>query len=314
MGPTAGSAISPAPARARPVVEYGRFVSFTPPALSALRPHCTLGRSFGLLDDFKYEQTDPDRFYGHLAEDTVALLEGIAAGAGLTKSAGPGFTTDGGDARTSSSGKGRGEAGASPLTGTRILDVGGGPGYFGRAFAERGVEYYTCEPDVGEMAAAGIRLDSSVRGSGLELPFRDGAFDLTYSSNVAEHVAEPWRMGREMLRVTAPGGLIVYSYTVWHGPFGGHEMGMTHYLGGDRARRMYEKKHGKRPKNYYGESLFEVGCAEGLAWGREMDRAGHAELLAAFPRYHPWWAGWMTKVPVLREVAVSNLVLVMRKK
>ena len=121
-------------------------------------------------------------------------------------------------------------------------------------------------------------------------------------------------MGREMLRVTAPGGLIVYSYTVWHGPFGGHEMGMTHYLGGDRARRMYEKKHGKRPKNYYGESLFEVGCAEGLAWGREMDRAGHAELLAAFPRYHPWWAWWMTKVPVLREVAVSNLVLVMRKK
>ena len=103
MGPTAGSAISPAPARARPVVEYGRFVSFTPPALSALRPHCTLGRSFGLLDDFKYEQTDPDRFYGHLAEDTVALLEGIAAGAGPTKSAGPGFTTDGGDAGTSSS-------------------------------------------------------------------------------------------------------------------------------------------------------------------------------------------------------------------
>ena len=60
-------------------MEYGRFVSFTPTALSALRPHCTLGRSFGLLDDFKYEQTDPDRFYGHLAEDTVALLEGIAA-------------------------------------------------------------------------------------------------------------------------------------------------------------------------------------------------------------------------------------------
>lgn len=264
---------------------------FTPPALSALRPHCTLRRSFGLLDDFKYEQTDPDRFYGHLAEDTVALLEGIAAGCLTTPADGP-----------------------SPLTGTRILDVGGGPGYFGRAFAERGVDYYTCEPDVGEMAAAGIRLDSSVRGSGLDLPFATGAFDLTYSSNVAEHVAEPWRMGREMLRVTRPGGLVVYSYTLWYGPFGGHEMGLTHYLGGDRARRMYERRHGKRPKNYYGESLFEVGCAEGLDWGREMERSGRAELLAAFPRYHPWWAWWMTRVPGFREVAVSNLVLVLRKK
>ena len=289
-------------------------MSFTPPALSELRSHCTLRRSFGLLDDFKYEQTDPDRFYGHLAEDTVALLEGIAAGSGLTRSGGARVTTADATTRTSSSREKTGNKTASPLAGTRILDVGGGPGYFGRAFAERGVEYYTCEPDVGEMAAAGIRLDSSVRGSGLDLPFRDGAFDLAYSSNVAEHVAEPWRMGREMLRVTAPGGLVVYSYTLWYVPFGGHEMGLTHYLGGDRARRMYEKKHGKRPKNYYGESLFEVGCAEGLAWGREMQRAGHAELLAAFPRYHPWWAWWMTKVPVLREVGVSNLVLVLRKK
>ncbi|MDO5029906.1 MAG: class I SAM-dependent methyltransferase [Corynebacterium sp.] len=267
--------------------------SLIPPALKPLRRFATLKRSFGLLNDFKYEQTDPDIFYGHLANDTVGLLEGIAAGARRSSSR---FTTE------------------SPLRGNRILDVGGGPGYFGRAFAERGVEYYTCEPDVGEMAAAGIKLDSSVRGSGLDLPFRSGAFDLTYSSNVAEHVPDPWRMGREMLRVTAPGGLVVYSYTVWFGPFGGHEMGRTHYLGGDRARRMYEKKHGKRPKNYYGESLFRVDCSEGLTWARAMERAGEAELLAAFPRYHPWWAWWMVHVPIFREFAVSNLVLVLRRK
>ena len=38
--------------------------------------------------------------------------------------------------------------------------------------------------------AAGITLASSVRGSGMELPFIDEAFDITYSSNVAEHVPE----------------------------------------------------------------------------------------------------------------------------
>lgn len=261
-----------------------------------LQKFATLRRSFGLLSDFQYEQTDPDIFYGHLADDTVSLLEHISSG------------NTGGEGQAPTEG-----SSDSPLSGQRILDVGGGPGYFGKAFAARDVEYYTCEPDVGEMAAAGIELDSSVRGSGLELPFRDDVFDMTYSSNVAEHVAEPWRMGKEMLRVTKPGGLVVYSYTCWFGPFGGHEMGFTHYLGGDRARRMYEKKHGHRPKNYYGESLFEVGCAEGLDWARALQRDGAAKLLAAFPRYHPWWAWWMVKIPALREVTVSNLVLVLRK-
>ena len=276
-----------------------------PEPLRALGPHATLRRSFGLLDSFRYEQPEPARFYGHLADDTVSVLEGIADGelAPAAHGSRPSPTADGAV----------GEIVDSPLTGARILDVGGGPGYFAEAFARRGADYVTCEPDVGEMAAAGIHLESSVRGSGLELPFRDGVFDLTYSSNVAEHVAEPWRMGREMLRVTRPGGLVVYSYTIWYGPFGGHEMGRTHYLGGDRARRMYERKHGKRPKNYYGESLFKVHCREGLEWGREMDRSGEAELLAAFPRYHPWWAWWMTRVPIFREVAVSNLVLVLRR-
>ena len=60
--------------------------------------------------------------------------------------------------------------------------------------------------------------------------------DICLSSNVAEHVPRPWQLGGEMLRVTKPGGLAVLSYTVWLGPFGGHEMGLTHYLGG-AARR-----------------------------------------------------------------------------
>ena len=40
----------------------------------------------------------------------------------------------------------------------------------------------------------------------MRLPFRDGSFDVCYSSNVLEHVEHPWRMGAEMLRVTKPGG------------------------------------------------------------------------------------------------------------
>ncbi|KAB1503234.1 class I SAM-dependent methyltransferase [Corynebacterium sp. 320] len=260
--------------------------SIVNPALTQWKKRATLRRAWGLLSDFKYEQTNPDIFYGHLAEDTVGLIKALYAGAT-----------------------------GSALAHTRILDVGGGPGYFGVAFAKEDAQYYTCEPDVGEMAAAGIRLASSVRGSGLDLPFRDEAFDITYSSNVAEHVPDPWRMLDEMLRVTAPGGVVIYSYTCWLGPFGGHETGLwPHYVGGEFAARRYRRMHGTEPKNRWGVSLFDVSCGDGLQASNNIgQRNGNAELVATFPRYHPWWAWWMVRVPVLREFLVSNLVLVFRK-
>lgn len=237
-----------------------------------------LRRSWRLLRSFSFEQSDPGRFYGPLAEDTAELIVAIAADM---------------------------EVSGEPVA---VLDVGGGPGYFHRAFASRGMDYVTVEPDVGEMAAAGISVPASVRGSGMDLPFRDECFDVVYSSNVAEHVAKPWQMADEMLRVSKPGGVMVLSYTVWLGPFGGHETGLwPHYVGGDFARRRYERVHGRRPKNVFGESLFAVSCAQGLRWGRRQGAV-------FFPRYHPWWAWWVVRVPILREFLTSNLVIVVKKK
>ena len=64
-----------------------------------------------------------------------------------------------------------------------------------------------------------------------------------------------------MLRVTRSGGLVFISYTVWFGPWGGHETAPWHFLGGMRARRRYARVHGHEPKNRYGESLFPVTVA-----------------------------------------------------
>ena len=241
----------------------------------------TLSRSLRLLNQFRFEQRDPARFYGALAADTAAMVTDLWRDA-----------TD-----------------SSPA-GRTVLDVGGGPGYFAAAFAAAGLRYIGVEPDPAEMhagAAAVDRQTTYVRASGMALPFADASVDICLSSNVAEHVAQPWRLGREMLRVTRPGGLAVLSYTVWLGPFGGHEMGLTHYLGGARAAERYTRKHGHRPKNDYGSSLFAVSVADGLDWA-----ASTGALVAAFPRYHPRWAWWMTRVPVLREFGVSNLVLVLK--
>jgi SAM-dependent methyltransferase len=145
----------------------------------------------------------------------------------------------------------------------------------------------------------------------MNLPFRDASVDLCYSSNVLEHVPRPWDMAEEMVRVTRPGGTVFISYTVWYGPWGGHETAPWHFLGGARARRRYASKHGHEPKNRYGDSLFRVTVRDGLRWAHTQTGA---DVVALLPRYNPWWSHWMLRVPVLREVVTWNLVLVLRKR
>lgn len=244
----------------------------------------TLARSLRLLSEFRYERPDPARFYRALAADTAAMVSDLW------------LATHGG-----------------PPVDRTLLDVGGGPGYFATAFADTGIHYIGVEPDPNEMHPAGPAGSSGagtlVRASGMALPIADDAVDICLSSNVAEHVPRPWQLGTELLRVTKPGGLAVLSYTVWLGPFGGHEMGLSHYLGGARAAARYARKHGHPAKNDYGSSLFAVSAAEGLEWA-----ASTGATIAAFPRYHPRWAWWLTSVPVLREFLVSNLVLVLQPR
>lgn len=245
--------------------------------LTRTRPwRADLRRSVHLFGEFRHEQTDPARFYTALAEDSVQQV-----------------------------------CHYHDLAGQVLVDVGGGPGYFRDTFAAAGATYFALDSDVGELAGAGEIGAGTVIGSGMELPFRTGSVDVCYSSNVLEHVPDPWRMAEEMVRVTRPGGLIFISYTTWFGPWGGHETSPWHFLGGARARRRYTAVHGHEPKNKFGESLFAVSVAEGLRWARRQDGAQVVQLV---PRYNPWWSRWLLHVPVVREVLTWNLVLVLRRK
>ena len=234
-----------------------------------------LRRSVRLLGEFRHEQTDPDRFYSAIADDSVGQLSTYL-----------------------------------DLAGKTVLDVGGGPGYFRSAFRAAGADYWALDADVGELAGTGRIASGTVVGDGMNLPFRDDSVDLCYSSNVLEHVSSPWTMADEMLRVTRPGGIAFISYTVWYGPWGGHETAPWHFLGGMRARRRYLARHGHEPKNKYGESLFQVTVRDGIRWA---ERQQGGEVLALIPRYNPCWSYWMTRVPLLRELVTWNLVIVVRK-
>jgi SAM-dependent methyltransferase len=235
----------------------------------------SLSRSIRLFRAFLVEQTDPDHFYSTLAADSVRQLAEFAT-----------------------------------LPGSILLDVGGGPGYFNDAFTSAGAHYLGVDPDLGELSARGRPLAGMIRASGCALPFRDGSVDICYSSNVLEHIGNPRAMIAEMIRVTRPGGTVFVSFTPWYSPWGGHETAPWHYFGGHYAQRRYARRTGRQPKNRFGESLFRLTVGAALRLARRAD----AELVAALPRYHPWWAWWISAVPVLREIASWNLVMVFAKR
>ena len=246
----------------------------------------TLSRSLRLLGQFRFEQPDPARFYGALAEDTAAMVTDLWRGdhAVRRRPAGPCSTWAAAPAisRPPSPTPACTTSASNPIP----AEMHGGPG--GTSDRRR-------------------RTATYVRASGMALPFADASVDICLSSNVAEHVPQPWRLGSEMLRVTRPGGLAVLSYTVWLGPFGGHEMGLSHYLGGARAAERYTRKHGHRPKNDYGSSLFAVSASDGLRVGGEHRRAGRriSPLPPAMGVVDDACAG-------AEGIPVSNLVLVLR--
>ena len=233
-------------------------------------------RSAKLFRSFLTEQTDPDGFYSLIADDAVALIEKHES-----------------------------------LYGKTVADFGGGPGYYTRAFRSAGARCVLIDADLQELRSRGSADPAAVQGLAEESPLADDSVDIAFSSNLLEHVRDLGDVADELARVIRPGGLLVLSYTIWLGPWGGHETSPWHYLGGHRAARHYERRHGKRPKNVYGESMFAASAKAGMEWARSRP---DLQLLEERPRYLPPRARAVLRVPGVRELLTWNLWLVLRKR
>ncbi len=93
---------------------------------------------------------------------------------------------------------------------------------------------------------------------------------------------EPWRLAREMLRVTRPGGLAVLSYTVWLGPFGGHEMGLT-----PLPRRRPRRRPLRPQARPSAEEQLRIVTVRGLRRGRPRLRREHRRAGRRIPPLPP---------------------------
>ncbi len=229
-----------------------------------------------LLRSFRLEQQDPDAFYELLSADAVALLAGEVA-----------------------------------LDRVLAVDVGGGAGYLTRALRTAGARCVLVDADLHELSWRGPPPPGTVAADARALPVPTGTVDLVVSSNVLEHVPQPYAVVDEMARILRPGGHLWLSFTNWYGPWGGHETSPWHYAGGERARRIFAARTGREPKNVFGASLFPLHVGAVL---RRLSAHPLLSVVDARPRYLPERGRTLVRIPGFREVLTWNLEVLARRR
>ncbi len=95
------------------------------------------------------------------------------------------------------------------LEGQRILDVGCGIGMYTQAFQRHTPHVFGVEIETDRAYAARDHATGVTQAVGEFLPFADATFDVVFSHEVLEHVADDQRCAQEMIRLTRSGGQIV---------------------------------------------------------------------------------------------------------
>jgi SAM-dependent methyltransferase len=234
-----------------------------------------LGRTVNFLRAFRAEGEEPTRLYNMLANDALDEIERFRS-----------------------------------LDGATFADVGGGPGYVVNGATDRGAVAVNIDLNWEEFFLHGRAPTRALVAFGEGLPLRSESFDVVHSSNVLEHSRHPRQLFEELVRIARPDAVIYLTFTNWYSPWGGHETSPWHYLGGERAARRYEQRHGMPPKNLYGESLHPLHIGTVLRWVREHPLV---ETLDAGPRYYPSATKFIVHVPGAREIATWNLRTVLRR-
>ncbi len=108
--------------------------------------------------------------------------------------------------------------------GARVLEIGGGNGWQAKLLANWDCEVTSV--DVDPVGSWGNTYFPVLKYDGRRLPFRDGSFDIVFSSNVLEHVARIDELLVEMRRVLKKQGTAVHlmptpSWRLW--------TSLTHY-------------------------------------------------------------------------------------
>lgn len=90
-----------------------------------------------------------------------------------------------------------------------LLDAGAGDGTLAERLQKEGFDVRAVDLVTDDFRPASIEVQSANLADGI--PFADGQFQVVVSTEVIEHLENPWLFVRELYRVTEPGGVVILS-------------------------------------------------------------------------------------------------------
>ena len=90
-----------------------------------------------------------------------------------------------------------------------VLDLGAGAGIVA-AMNFRGMAARVCGVDLDDRVVMNPMLDEGRISDAGEIPYPDEMFDVVFSDNVMEHIADPIAVFREVYRVLKPNGIFLF--------------------------------------------------------------------------------------------------------
>lgn len=90
-----------------------------------------------------------------------------------------------------------------------LLDVGAGDGTLAERLRHEGFDVTAIDLFTADFLPNDIEIKSANLNEGI--PFSDGQFQVLVTTEVIEHLENPWSFVRELYRVTKPGGLVILS-------------------------------------------------------------------------------------------------------
>lgn len=218
--------------------------------------------------------------------------------------------------------------------GSKVLEIGAGTGRYSVALAKEGMDVTAVELTESNLAllrenGRGLKNLSSFRGDAVDLGvFPDGSFDVTLSLGPMYHLYEPHEVDRaidEALRVTRPGGVILFAF------LSVYAIMYANYLRGDWARGQEENFTADYGVRHFKEQVFtgwDAADFEKLFEGRDSERIataavdGPVEALEKHPAFSVTeedfgaFAAWHMAFAEKRELlgGSSHLLYICRKK
>jgi SAM-dependent methyltransferase len=90
-----------------------------------------------------------------------------------------------------------------------LADLGAGDGTLAERLSEEGFDVTAVDAIADDFRPVGIEVKTADLNEGI--PFADGQFHVVVSTEVIEHLENPWFFVRELYRITEPGGVVIIS-------------------------------------------------------------------------------------------------------